>query len=62
MECQVWSTCDALLNKATSVKGITLTASHLGSFLNFTQLARTAKFEIEWKCATVKVTPLTEVA
>ena len=39
-----------------------MTAVHLGSFLNFAQLACTAKFKIEPKCAAVKVTPLTEVA
>ena len=39
-----------------------MTAAHLGSFLNFDQLSRTAKFKIEPKCAAVKVTPLTEVA
>ena len=47
------------LIKATSVRGVTLTAAHLGSFLN---VARMAKFKIELKCAAVKVTPLTEVA
>ena len=38
-----------------------MTAVHLGSFFNFPQLACTAKFKIEPKCAAVKVTPLTEV-
>ena len=47
--------------KAILVRGFTLTASHLVSFLNFAQLACTAKFNIEPKCAAVKVTPLTEV-
>ena len=46
--------------KAILVRGFTLTASHLVSFLNFAQLACTAKFKIEPKCAAVKVTPLTE--
>ena len=50
------------LIKATSVRDVTLTAAHLGSFLNFAQLARMAKFKIELKCAAVKVKPLTEVA
>ena len=50
------------MSKATSVRGITLTAAHLGSFVNFAQLACMAKFKIEPKCAAVKVTPLTEVA
>ena len=48
------------LIKATSVRGVTLTAAHLGSFLNFAQLARMAKFKIELKCAVVKVTPLSQ--
>ena len=48
--------------KSTSVRGVTLTASHLVSFLNFAQLPYTAKLKIETKCAAVKVTPLTEVA
>ena len=34
----------------------------MGSFLNFAQLACTAKFKIGPKCAAVKVNPLTEVA
>ena len=50
------------LLKATSVRGVTLTAAHLGSFLNFAQLGCIAKFKIEPKCAAVKVMPLTEVA
>ena len=44
------------------VSGVTLTAVHFGSFLNFAQLPYTAKLKIETKCAAVKVTPLTEVA
>ena len=48
--------------KATSVRGVTLTAALLGSFLNFAQLACTAKFNIEPKCAAVKATPQTEAA
>ena len=47
--------------KATSVRGITLTAMHLGSFLNFAQLACTANLQIEPKCAAVKVMPLNVV-
>ena len=39
-----------------------MTAAHLGSFLNFAQLACTAKFKIGPKCAVVEVNPLTEVA
>ena len=39
-----------------------MTAAHLGTILNFAQVARKAKFKIESKCAAVKVTPLTEVA
>ena len=50
------------LLKATSVRGVTLTAAHLGSFLNFAQLACMAKFKIELKCAAVKVAPPIEVA
>ena len=41
---------------------VTLTAAPLGSFINFAQLAGTAKFKIEPKCSAVKVTPLTEDA
>ena len=47
-------------SKATSLREVNLTAAHLGSFLNFAQLARMAKFKIEPKCAAVKVTSLTE--
>ena len=49
-------------SKATSLREVTLTAAHLGSFLNFAQLARTATFKIEPKCTAVKVTSLSEVA
>ena len=52
----------SLLAKATSAKGIDLNAAYLGSFLNFAQLACSAKFKIEPKCAEVKETLLTEVA
>ena len=48
--------------EGTSVRGITLTAAHFGSFLNFAQLACMEKIKTEPKCAAVKVTPLTEVA
>ena len=48
--------------KATSVRGVTLTAAHLGSFLNFAQLAHMAKFKIEPRYAAVTVMPVTEVA
>ena len=51
-----------MCTKATSLRGVTLTDAHLSSFLNFAQLAGTAKFKIEPKGAGVKVTPLTEVA
>ena len=40
----------------------TLTEAHLGSFMNFSQLSRTAKFKIEPKCPAVKVTFLSKVA
>ena len=51
-----------IVAKATSVRGITLTAAHLGSILNFAMQPSWAKFKKEPKCAAVKVTPLTEVA
>ena len=47
--------------KATSIRGVTLTAAHLDSCLNFSQLTCMAKFKIEPKCAAVKVTSPTEV-
>ena len=46
--------------RATSVRGVTLTAAHLGAFLNSAQLACMAKFKAEPKYPVVKVTPLTE--
>ena len=49
-------------SKATSLREVTLTAAHLGSFLNFAQLAHTATFKIEPKCTAVKETSLSEVA
>ena len=38
-----------------------MSSTHLGYFLNSAQLACTAKFKMEPKCAAVKLTPLTEV-
>ena len=49
-------------SKATSLREVPLIAGHLGSFLNFVQLACTATFKIEPKCTAVKVTSLSEVA
>ena len=51
-----------MCTNAIWLRGVTLTAANLGFFLNFAQLARTAKFKIEPKWDGVKETPLTEVA
>ena len=50
------------LTKAKLLREVTLTEAHLGSFLNFSQLACKAKFKIEPKCPAVKVTFLSKVA
>ena len=54
--------CSNVSTKASSARGVTLTAAHLGVFLNSAQLACMAKFKIELKSAEVKLMPLTEVA
>ena len=43
------------LTKATSVKGVTLTAAQLGSILNFAVQSRMTKFQKETKYTAVKV-------
>ena len=47
--------------KVKLLREVTLMAQHFFLILNFTQLACTKKFKIEPKCATVKVTSLSEV-